>query len=109
MTDLLLITMILVFIIDVSGVVDHIKRFVWNWVYKGKREYHDFDLKPFDCSMCTTWWVGLIYLCFTSLTWANVAYVALLAYLTPVFKDVIVLVKDIAIKAIDCVYELLGL
>ena len=103
-TNLLMISLVLVFIIDISGVVDSIKRLVWRWVYKGKREYRDFSVKPFDCSLCSTWWCGLIYLCFTQLSFVNVAYVALLAFLTPVFKDVLILVKDFITKMIDAIY-----
>lgn len=102
--NLLMISLVLVFIIDISGVVDHIKRLVWRWVYKGKHEYRDFEAKPFDCSLCATWWCGLIYLCFTHLSFVNVAYVALLAYATPIFKDLLTLVKDFAIKLIDTIY-----
>lgn len=102
--DLLMICLVLVFIIDISGVVDHIKRLVWRFAYKGKREYRDFEMKPLDCSLCSTWWCGLIYLCFTSLTWVNVAYVALLAFLTPTFKDIMYLVKDFITKMIDTIY-----
>ena len=99
-----MICLVLVFVIDISGVVDHIKRLVWRFAYKGKREYHDYEAKPFDCSLCSTWWCGLIYLCFTQLTWCNVAYVALLAFLTPIFKDLMYLVKDFIVKMIDAIY-----
>ena len=103
-TNLLMMCLVLVFIIDISGVVDHIKRLVWRFAYKGKREYRDFEAKPFDCSLCATWWCGLIYLCFTSLTWCNVAYVAFLAFMTPVFKDLLNMVKDFIAKMIDAIY-----
>lgn len=103
-TNLLMIALVLVFIIDISGVMDHIKQLIWRWVYKGQRDYRDFSLKPLDCSLCSTWWCGLIYLCFTNLTFVNVAYVALLAFLTPVFKDVLIMVKDFIAKMIDAIY-----
>lgn len=103
MLNLLLICLILVFIIDISGFVDTVKHWIWKWLYKTK-EYRDFNLKPFDCSLCATWWSGLIYLCFTGLSWEMVAYVALLAYLTPIFKDIILFIKDLMIKIIDELY-----
>ena len=103
-TDLLMICLVLVFVIDISGVIDHIKKLVWNFTYKGKREYRDYEAKPFDCSLCATWWCGLIYLCFTHLTWVNVAYVAFLAFMTPIFKDLMFLVKDFIVKMIDAIY-----
>ncbi len=104
--NLFLITLVLVFIIDLSGAMDYIKRTVWRWVFKNRpnQTYQDFEMKPFECSLCMTWWVGLIYLCFTQLSWVNVAYVALLAYLTPVWKDLLLLVKDFINKMIDAIY-----
>lgn len=109
MLNLLLISLILVFIIDISGFVDTVKRLVWKWVFNGKREYQDFDLKPFTCSLCSTWWAGILYLCFTGFSWAMVAYVALLAFLTPIFKDIMIFIKDLMIKIIDELYYIFRL
>lgn len=104
MLNLLLISLILVFIIDISGFVDEMKRLVWKWVFGNKKEYRDFDLKPFTCSLCATWWAGILYLCFTGFSWEMVAYVALLSYLTPIMKDMMIFVKDLMIKIIDELY-----
>lgn len=104
--NLFLISLLLVFIIDISGVMDHIKRMVWRWVFKDRpgQTYQDFEFKPFSCSLCMTWWCGLIYLCFAGLSWVNVAYVAFLAYFTPIWKDLLYLVKDFITKMIDAIY-----
>lgn len=104
--NLFLISLMLVFIIDLSGVMEYIKKMVWRWVFKNRpnQTYQDFELKPFECSLCMTFWVGLIYLCFAGLSWVNVAYVCFLAFFTPVWKDLLLLVKDFVNKMIDAIY-----
>lgn len=110
MLNLLLITLILVYVIDITGFVDTVKHWIWKWVFKGKnKEYRDFDFRPFSCSLCSSWWAGIIYLCFTGFTWEMVAYVACLSYLTPVFKDALLFVKDLLIKIINDLYCIFGL
>ena len=60
--NLLLINLILSYIIDVSGAVDSIKSFLKRILTKGKMSDPNYSLKPFDCSLCMTFWVSLIYL-----------------------------------------------
>lgn len=93
--NLLLIQLILVFIIDLSGVMTSLKLFISKWLTKGKMSSTNFELKPFTCSLCMTWWVGLIYLLIArSFTLPLIAFTALLAFLTPVAKDVLITGKD---------------
>ena len=107
--NLFIMCLVIVFIIDISGIVDTVKRQAWKWIYKGAKEYREFSAKPFDCSLCSTWWAGIIYLCFTSFTWVNIGYVAMLALFTPIFKDIMILAKDFSMKIIDVIYEFFGL
>lgn len=60
--DLLMIAIIVCFIVDISGIIDSVKRMIWKWIFNDKIVYSDFRLKPFDCSLCLTFWCGLIYL-----------------------------------------------
>lgn len=104
-----MICLILVFIIDISGIIDEIKHLIWKVVVGKKRQYQSFKFKPVECSLCMTWWCGLIYLCFTTITWYYVAYVALLALLTPVFRDTMLLIKDILTKIIETIYDIFNI
>ena len=91
---LLIIQLIIVFIVDLSGVMEHIKRWIWKWL-KGDKPYKDFEFKPFGCSLCMTFWVGLIYLLIThSFTIPYIAYVCLLAFLASTAASVLQLIKD---------------
>lgn len=76
--DLFLLAWVVVFIIDLSGIVESIKGALGRWL-GGKIR----PLRPFDCSLCMVWWCGLAYALLTHrLTLGVIAYIALLAYLT---------------------------
>ena len=92
--NLILIQLLVVFIVDLSGVMTSIKKGIWKWLKKDK-PYKDFDLKPFTCSLCSTWWAGLIYLIITQhFTIYYIALVALLAFLASTAATLLQLLKD---------------
>lgn len=100
--DLILIQLIIVFIIDLSGAVESFKLFISKILTKGKIQTTNFDLKPFTCSLCSTWWIGLIYLLVChSFTIPYIALVALLSYLTPLSSSILLLIKDLAIFLVN--------
>ena len=109
MINLLLIACIIVFIIDISGFVDEIvKRIYDKYIKVG--DYHTLlpKLKPFTCSLCSTFWIGLIYLLITSqFNILMIGYVCLLAFLTPIIGDIFILVKDALNKIINLIYKLI--
>lgn len=100
--ELILIQLIIVYIIDLSGVVDSIKLFISKHLTKNKIVTTNFSIKPFDCSLCSTWWIGLIYLLIChSFTIPYIALVALLSYLTPLSSSILLLIKDLAIFLVN--------
>ena len=109
MLKLFVITCIIVFIIDISGFVDEIvKRIYDKYIKVG--DYHTLlpKLKPFTCSLCSTFWIGLIYLLITSqFNIIMIGYVCLLAFLTPIIGDIFIMVKDALNKIINLIYKLI--
>lgn len=100
--DLILIQLIIVYIIDLSGAVESLKLFISKILTKGKIQTTNFDLKPFTCSLCMTWWIGLIYLLIChSFTIPYIALVALLSYLTPLSSSILLLIKDLVIFLVN--------
>lgn len=78
-TQQAILAAVVVFIVDLSGFTD-------SWRDALARALHIRNLrplKPFDCSLCMTWWTCLIYpICtgdFSLLTLANAAALALLS------------------------------
>lgn len=102
---LFLIAVCAVIVVDLSGFVMEVKKAVWRWVWKDKRPYQEFSAKPFDCSLCTTFWVSLGYLIISG-TWTLplMTLSLVFAFLTPVIKDAILTAKDLIQKIIDTIY-----
>lgn len=89
--QLLLLAWVVVFIIDLSGVTASVS----GWMGRQLR-------KPFSCSLCMTWWLGLVWsACAGSFAWPTVAYVAALAYLTPVFGTVATGIRDLLLRLLN--------
>lgn len=107
MINLLIITSIIVFIVDLSGIIPHIKQYLHR-KYIRVGDWTNLSLKPLDCSLCLTFWTGLIYLLFTKFTLPLMGYVCLLAYLTPIIAEVMIYVKDALIYLLNLLYKLIG-
>ena len=82
MRDLLLVAAVCVFIVDVSGWTESWRGALARWA---RVEHPTGRLRPFDCSLCCTWWAGLVLLlCRGEFTLAGIASCALAAALTRV-------------------------
>lgn len=102
-TDLILIGIITVILIDLSGFITQIKKWICKFL---KKPYQDFTLKPIDCSFCMTHHLGLIYLLLTKeLTLITYTFLLLIAFSTPIIKDLFVLFKDLMGRLMDGIYN----
>ena len=109
-TSLFLLCLITVNLVDLSGFITTVKHWIWKWVFKGKREYRDFDFRPFECSYCMTHHLCVIYaLIVGAFTLEVYLYILILAFLTPIFKDILTLIKDVMTKIIDELYRVLNI
>lgn len=93
--NILHIAVICTFIADISGFPQHIRKILSRWL-----NIRIETLKPLDCSLCLTWWTGLIYLILTEITIKNIAILSISCALTPVIGEVIMALRDTAIKLI---------
>lgn len=102
--NLLLITLIVVHLIDLSGFIQTIKRTILKLL---GRPPQDFSLKPFDCSYCMTHHISVIYLlCIHQFTLINYVIVLSLAFMTPVIKDLMIYLKDLLTVFVDWLYRI---
>lgn len=103
--DLFYITLIVVFIIDHSGIIDTIKSALAKWLgVQGVR------LQPFDCSLCMTWWACLLYIIITGhFTLGGIALCAIFALGADKLADTLALIRDIITKTINELYKLFKL
>lgn len=101
--DLFVMAVTIVFIIDISGVIENLEEGLSKWL-KGKVRIP----KPFSCSLCSMWWLGLIYLwLYSQLTLVNISIVALFAILTPVISSLLVLVRETLLWVVGKAYNAL--
>lgn len=106
--DLFMIAIIVCFIVDISGIIDSVKRMIWKWIFNDKIVYSDFRLKPFDCSLCLTFWVGLIWLIVQGeVTLFNIMAVCLLSALTEQITNTITLFKQLIARLQDAIQDLI--
>lgn len=91
--NVFLITAIVCFIVDISGFVDSVKSGMWRLIMGKDREFQDFRLPPIDCSLCCSFWSGLIYiLCIGQFNIPMIGFVCLMALLSGVISKLMNLV-----------------
>lgn len=91
---LCLIQVAIVILLDLTDGMEAIKRWVWHYSMFG-RPYKPYSFKPWDCSLCMTHHIGLLFLIFSgSLTLGLYVVLLFLAILTPATKNLIMLVRD---------------
>lgn len=100
--NLLLITLAVVHLIDLSGFIHTIKRTILKLL---GRPPQDFSIKPFDCSYCMTHHISVIYLlCIHQLTLINYVIILSLAFTTPVIRDLMIYFRDLLTAFVDWIY-----
>ena len=108
--NLFIISVIWVLILDLCGFARTIDKTMYKIFYPGRPSREDAHFPPLDCSLCMTWWTCLIYLIVVNaLTLPNIAIALLFAWGTTIEKDVLIFVKDLITKIIDCLYTLFKL
>ncbi len=70
---LLAIPLASLFIADYSGVIQKFKYWLFYRKYTEKTSYQEFRIKPLDCPMCLSFWIGAI-----SLIWIYTAPISLI-------------------------------
>ena len=95
--DLLFLALIVVFIVDLSGWTDTWLDAFSRWLGHKVKEF-----KPFTCSLCMTWWTGIVYLIVTGrFSLGLLAYVALLAFLSFPISQFLIFIKELLLKWIN--------
>lgn len=101
-TDVMMLAIIMVFIIDLSGVVDSLKNTI---KIQGRSIRY---LKPFDCSLCMTFWSGVLYLLINGqCTLQGVALVCLAALSTSLISEVLQLAVEVVKCLIRMIYKMI--
>ena len=90
--QLLLLSWVVVFVVDLSGFIASLS----DWIGKPVR-------KPFSCSKCLTWWTGLILAAIEGyiLDLRVWAFVAAMAFFTKAINNLAVQVLDLLTAIVD--------
>ena len=102
--EILLLSIVIIYGNTISGFGATLQDKIWQmWLFpKYPKSILD---KPFFCSLCLTFWVGLGWLLYREeFTLINVVLVCGISYLTDVTESVIRLIKDYLIKILDFLY-----
>ena len=96
--ELLLITTIICFIIDISGIIESIEWWLSKWLKVNCK-----IPKPFSCSLCMTFWIGLIWISIFEFTLFNLLFVCLFAALSEDITGFIKIIKYLLNKVRDAI------
>ena len=95
--NLILLTITICFVVDVSGFFTFVKKFVASRLEGKYKNIKPEDIKiPFiTCSLCSVWWAGLIYLLFVGkFTIPYIAFVAFLSLISSNISGFLLVIKD---------------
>ncbi len=92
--DILLLSLVVIFIVDLSGFTQSWLNALSRWLGRTVREF-----KPFTCSLCMTWWTALVYAIVTgNFTIPVIAYAALLAFLSFPISQLLIFLHETLLK-----------
>lgn len=92
--DILLLSLVVIFIVDLSGFTEAWLAALSKWLGRTVR-----SVKPFSCSLCMTWWSGIVYLLVTGrFCLPLLAYVALLAFLSLPISELLIFIRETILR-----------
>ena len=95
--DVIFIQIIVCFIIDLSGFIQSIEEGLSKWF-----KFKCVIPKPFSCSLCSGWWINLIYLIITHhFTLPYVVFVALVSFFSKNISGFLRWIQEALVK-IEC-------
>lgn len=100
---ILLTAWLVVFVVDLSGFTQSWKNALGRWLHV---DAYNLAVKPFDCSLCMTWWVTLLVVLRNGqLSFATTAFCALCALFSDVMATTTIAVKDAILATLDMIYK----
>lgn len=109
MIETLLITISWVLILDQLQFWNDFSTMISGWLSGGKIK-KPLDWKPFNCSVCMSFWTNLTYIIVTNQfsIWM-VLYILALSWSTPIINSILCFVRNSIIKIINTIAEKIGI
>lgn len=96
--NVFLIAVVISFGLDVAGFWNEVTSIITGWLTKGKIR-KPFELKPFSCSLCMTFWSSLAYVITVhAFTLPMLAWICLCSWLTTVIPGIFYLIESVINK-----------
>lgn len=101
--DVIFIQIIVCYIIDLSGVIQSIEGGLSKWF-----KFKCVIPKPFSCSLCSGWWINLIYLIIThNFTLPYVVFIALVSFFSKNISGFLRWAQEALVKIEDLLYKII--
>lgn len=94
--ELLIITTIICFIIDISGIIESMEWWLSKWLKVNCK-----IPKPFSCSLCMSFWIGVIWISIFEFTLFNLLFVCLFAMMSEEITQILSTIKYLIHRLID--------
>lgn len=109
--DLFYISLILVFIIDISGFTNSLRDAISKYYTKKLKiniDPEEVKLPYITCSLCSVWWTGIIYLFVThNISLYGLSLVGIYSALTSVMANFMQLILDLCNSIISKIYKII--
>src|SRR5574344_1144145 len=103
MINCLFITIIWIVILDQLHFWDDFSTMISGWLTNGKIK-KPIQLKPFNCSVCMSFWTNLAYIIVTNqFSILMILYILTLSWGTPIISSILTLVKNLFLKFINTI------
>ena len=92
--DILILSVVVDWIVDVSGFTQSWMGALERWIGRPIK-----PVKPFACSLCMSWWTGIVYAIVTNnITIPVIGYCALLSYLSFPISQLLIFIHETLLK-----------
>ena len=103
--DLTLVSVLAVYIVDLSGFTESWRDALARWLGKSPAVLR--PLPPLDCGQCMTWWSCIAYaICAGEFSLGVLVWCALLAFLTPFTGQLLLLVREALLWAVRRLFDI---
>lgn len=101
--DVVFIQIIVCFIIDLSGVIQSIEEGLSKWL-----KVKCVIPRPFGCSLCSGWWINLIYLIIVhQFTLPYIVFVAMISFFSKNISGFLRWIQESLVKIEDLLYRII--
>lgn len=101
--DVIFIQIIVCYIIDLSGVIQSIEEGLSKWT-----KVRCVIPKPFSCSLCSGWWINLIYLIAVhQFTLPYIVFVAMVSFFSKNISGFLRWIQESLVKIEDLLYRII--